>query len=149
MTMLGRFSCASAPVAISGKTDIATPTASAVPSGVCVRLNSIRLCPPRRWLNDVFAFSSARANLYFRVRRLTPKALAANVHSFVKVIRAAAFSQFQRSESRPERQLCVSTALSTDDLLCPLHVCAVRRRRVPVGASPTRQTLQPEATGAV
>src|SRR5271157_3822133 len=31
----------------------------------------------------------------------------------------------------------------------PLFVCAVRRRRVPVGASPTRQTLQPEATGAV
>ena len=32
---------------------------------------------------------------------------------------------------------------------CPLYVCAVRRRRFPVGASPTRQTLQPEATGAV
>src|SRR5258705_11559698 len=26
--------------------------------------------------------------------------------------------------------------------------CAVERRRFPVGASPTRQTLQPEATGA-
>ena len=35
------------------------------------------------------------------------------------------------------------------DPRCPLHVCAVRRRRFPVGASPTRQTLQPEATGAV
>jgi len=32
---------------------------------------------------------------------------------------------------------------------CPQYVCAVRRRRFPVGASPTRQTLQPEATGAV
>src|ERR1700704_65201 len=31
----------------------------------------------------------------------------------------------------------------------PLRVCAVTRRRFPVGASPTRQTLQPEATGAV
>ena len=31
----------------------------------------------------------------------------------------------------------------------PLNVCAVRRRRFPVGASPTRRTLQPEATGAV
>src|SRR3977135_706606 len=30
----------------------------------------------------------------------------------------------------------------------PLRVCAVIRRRFPVGASPTRQTLQPEATGA-
>ena len=31
----------------------------------------------------------------------------------------------------------------------PLIACAVRRRRFPVGASPTRRTLQPEATGAV
>ena len=30
-----------------------------------------------------------------------------------------------------------------------LFACAVRRRRSPVGASPTRRTLQPEATGAV
>src|SRR5258705_4240006 len=30
----------------------------------------------------------------------------------------------------------------------PLLACAVTRRRFPVGASPTRQTLQPEATGA-
>jgi hypothetical protein len=32
---------------------------------------------------------------------------------------------------------------------CPFRVCAVKRRRFPVGASPTRQPLQPEATGAV
>jgi hypothetical protein len=32
---------------------------------------------------------------------------------------------------------------------CLLHMCAVRRRRFPVGASPTRRPLQPEATGAV
>ena len=30
----------------------------------------------------------------------------------------------------------------------PLWVCAVERRRFPVGASPTRRPLQPEATGA-
>ena len=35
------------------------------------------------------------------------------------------------------------------DPQCPLDVCAVPRRRFPVGASPTRQPLQPEATGAV
>jgi len=29
------------------------------------------------------------------------------------------------------------------------RVCAVQRRRFPVGASPTRRTLQPEAIGAV
>jgi hypothetical protein len=32
---------------------------------------------------------------------------------------------------------------------CPFRVCAVQRRRFPVGANPTRQPLQPEATGAV
>src|SRR5262245_40248437 len=31
---------------------------------------------------------------------------------------------------------------------CRVRVCAVTRRRFPVGASPTRRTLQPEATGA-
>src|ERR1700686_3616637 len=31
----------------------------------------------------------------------------------------------------------------------PLWGCAVKRRRFPVGVSPTRQPLQPEATGAV
>jgi hypothetical protein len=31
----------------------------------------------------------------------------------------------------------------------PLRVCAVTRRRFPVGANPTRQPLQPEAIGAV
>jgi hypothetical protein len=32
---------------------------------------------------------------------------------------------------------------------CLLWVCAVQRRRFPVGANPSRQPLQPEATGAV
>ena len=32
---------------------------------------------------------------------------------------------------------------------CPEWACAVTRRRFPVGASPTRQPLQPEAIGAV
>src|ERR1700737_145237 len=31
----------------------------------------------------------------------------------------------------------------------PKLACAVQRRRFPVGASPTRQSLQPEAIGAV
>ena len=35
------------------------------------------------------------------------------------------------------------------DLERLLNVCAVQRRRFPVGASPTRRPLQPEATGAV
>ena len=37
----------------------------------------------------------------------------------------------------------------TDLIRCPRWVCAVKRRRVPVGANPTRQPLQPEAIGAV
>src|SRR6266436_4754475 len=32
---------------------------------------------------------------------------------------------------------------------CPVWVCAVQRRRFPVGANPIRQPLQPEALGAV
>jgi len=32
---------------------------------------------------------------------------------------------------------------------CPDRVCAVQRRRFPVGANPIRQPLQPEAIGAV
>src|SRR5712671_2419798 len=32
--------------------------------------------------------------------------------------------------------------------MSPFVACAVKRRRFPVGASPTRQPLQPEATGA-
>src|SRR5580692_7815208 len=32
---------------------------------------------------------------------------------------------------------------------CPSWVCAVTRRRFPVGASPTRQPLQPKVIGAV
>ena len=42
--------------------------------------------------------------------------------------------------------LLVQTA---DEPQCLLWVCAVQRRRFPVGASPTRQSLQPEAIGAV
>src|ERR1700716_3892661 len=36
-----------------------------------------------------------------------------------------------------------------DQVECPSWVCAVQRRRFPVGASPTRRPLQPEAIGAV
>jgi len=32
---------------------------------------------------------------------------------------------------------------------CPLRVCAMQRRRFPVGANPIRQPLQPETIGAV
>src|SRR5437016_12603429 len=44
----------------------------------------------------------------------------------------------------------MSRALSRGYLSqCLLWECAVQRRRFPVGASPTRQPLQPEAIGAV
>jgi hypothetical protein len=45
---------------------------------------------------------------------------------------------------------CVSfRAENASRCVFPLRVCAVTRRRFPVGANPTRQPLQPEATGAV
>jgi len=51
-----------------------------------------------------------------------------------------------------ERRDVIARSSSEDEIL--LHwmslqvACAVKRRRFPVGASPTRQPLQPEATGA-
>ena len=41
---------------------------------------------------------------------------------------------------------CTAALMKIDWLL---GVCAVIRRRFPVGASPTRQMLQPEVVGAV
>ena len=50
----------------------------------------------------------------------------------------------EASASRhPNRARCLLHCIS------PLLACAVKRRRFPVGARPTRQPLQPEATGAV
>src|ERR1700724_3444822 len=43
----------------------------------------------------------------------------------------------------------VNCVVSSVHQACPLYPCAVTRRRFPVGANPTRRTLQPEATGAV
>src|SRR5712675_850357 len=40
-------------------------------------------------------------------------------------------------------------AAETAPRKCPGWVCAVQRRRFPVGENPTRQPLQPEAIGAV
>lgn len=62
------------------------------------------------------------------------------------------FRNSRRSQSREEplAKLRVSyrvLAVGESDRL--LWVCAVTRRRFPVGASPTRPSLQPEATGAV
>src|SRR5260370_24392640 len=57
--------------------------------------------------------------------------------------------------SGPRRPVCSRLVkidqcrASTDQGRRPLGVCAVKRRRFPVGASPTRQPLQPEAIGAV
>jgi hypothetical protein len=45
-------------------------------------------------------------------------------------------------------EVCFCTA-AENARRCQRWVCAVIRRRFPVGASPTRQPLQPEATGAV
>ena len=46
------------------------------------------------------------------------------------------------------RQILIEARYPGKQAEGPLWVCAVTRRRFPVGASPTRQPLQPEATGA-
>ena len=47
------------------------------------------------------------------------------------------------------RRKPVISWIATQNRECLLWVCAVVRRRFPVGARPSRRTLQPEATGAV
>src|ERR1700736_6325512 len=47
------------------------------------------------------------------------------------------------------RLLCLTRAPHRNWKRGPFWVCAVERRRFPVGVSPTRRMLQPEATGAV
>ena len=86
------------------------------------------------------------------VRRLGPSGPVQQMVSFVPMRKQKRSSlPFARlGSSRPryrERLTSIRRFIARDK--CPLHVCAVRRRRFPVGASPTRQTLQPEATGAV
>jgi hypothetical protein len=53
--------------------------------------------------------------------------------------------------SFPEPQLgrMPKTPFDKWSSVSPVLACAVKRRRFPVGARPTRQPLQPEATGAV
>src|SRR6266852_547031 len=47
-------------------------------------------------------------------------------------------------------RFCVAArAVTIVSRRCPGWVCAVQRRRFPVGANPIRQPLQPEAIGAV
>jgi hypothetical protein len=43
----------------------------------------------------------------------------------------------------------ISRICHSSKMKCPFRVCAVQRRRFPVGENPTRQSLQPEAIGAV
>src|SRR5882762_3231026 len=49
----------------------------------------------------------------------------------------------------PNAKMEPTMAVALPSGQCPSWVCAVQRRRFPVGASPTRQPLQPEAIGAV
>jgi hypothetical protein len=51
-------------------------------------------------------------------------------------------------ERSPRNRQCQASARSTRPSQRSIWGCAVTRRRFPVGARPTRQPLQPEATGA-
>src|SRR5882757_11225754 len=55
------------------------------------------------------------------------------------------FSFWSRGETSGELVWVPKVTVSQS----PVRVCAVTRRRFPVGANPTRQPLQPEAIGAV
>ena len=56
---------------------------------------------------------------------------------------------FLRSRPRPrDYRHRYDAASQIGSWRCPPWVCAVTRRRFPVGASPTRRSLQPEAAGA-
>ena len=62
---------------------------------------------------------------------------------------ACIFPSWRRPTSRTSRSEQASRAFRDRCPRCLLWVCAVTRRRFPVGANPTRQPLQPEAIGAV
>ena len=62
---------------------------------------------------------------------------------------AAAFATSRHGRHSSESLGCMKRYASVGLCECPSWVCAVERRRFPVGARPTRQPLQPEATGAV
>ena len=62
----------------------------------------------------------------------------------VRYGRVATTPTSAKTKRHPKAYLAIETPV----VACPFRVCAVTRRRFPVGASPTRQPLQPEATGA-
>jgi len=74
--------------------------------------------------------------------RLFTGELKHNVVALTPPFCGTAVSRLQR----PDSHIC---DVYRRDREWPLNVCAVTRRRFPVGASPTRRPLQPEATGAV
>src|ERR1700738_1880391 len=55
----------------------------------------------------------------------------------------------RRRGGRPQIETELRVLIRRMSVENPLWGCAVKRRRFPVGVSPTRQPLQPEATGAV
>src|SRR5271166_738563 len=65
---------------------------------------------------------------------------------FLEMRFPAAQGGFSSNQGGRTDALCITAKWSGE---CLLRVCAVERRRFPVGVSPTRQPLQPEATGAV
>jgi len=55
----------------------------------------------------------------------------------------------QRTNRRNTEIISTQVSVRPVRSISLLWVCAVQRRRFAVGASPTRQTLRPEAIGAV
>ena len=67
------------------------------------------------------------------------------ISMMAKSMNALFTGRIQKRKTNPLRH----SHLACNTRSCLLRPCAVKRRRFPVGASPARQPLQPEAIGAV
>src|SRR6202034_1062012 len=76
-----------------------------------------------------------------------PLGYGADLEGVQRVASCRSHKQGSDDRSLQERHRGPTRSPRSDEW--PLFACAVRRRRFPVGESPTRGTLQPEATGAV
>src|SRR5258705_10975145 len=82
-------------------------------------------------------------------RRKQPISDEGGVHHFSSTQALHPDSRNSEERSRPVRPRFACPSRQVISLECLRLACAVQRRRFPVGASPTRQPLQPEAIGAV
>jgi putative transposase len=87
--------------------------------------------------------------LTVRRRRVRRRAVGARVPILIEAKVNARWSlDFVHDQFACGRRFRILNVVDDVTRECLAAVCAVKRRRFPVGASPTRRPLQPEATGA-